>query len=81
MQQRVADAAAEKELRIKYQEDAEKAAAQVEKLKEKQKNLVAASAGHNVSAREVQVTEERDKALVCVSFSRDSRIACKHVSA
>ena len=73
MQQRVAEAAAEKQERIKYQEEAEKLGNQVKKLKERQDALVSAASGQGVSAGEVHLKEERDKLMVsdCVLPSRD----------
>lgn len=64
MQQRVAEAAAERKLRIKHEEEADKATAQVKRLKEKQESLVAQSATQNLSTSEVALADERDKLMV-----------------
>lgn len=63
MQQRVAEAAAEKEMRTRYQEDAEKGQSTIKKLRERQEQLLAHSGG-SVSASELHMKEERDKLLV-----------------
>lgn len=65
MQQRVTDAAAERAERLRYQEEAERSAAQVAKLKARQETLLAASAGQGMSAAQVATKEDRDKLLVC----------------
>lgn len=64
MQQRVTEAAAERKLRIRHEEEADKAAAQVKRLKERQETLMAHSATQNLSTREVALTDERDKLMV-----------------
>lgn len=63
MQQRVDEAAAEKALRVRNEEEMEKAQSTIKKMKEKQEQLLAA-AGGNVSAGELQMKDERDKLLV-----------------
>lgn len=71
MQQRVAEAATEKEARIKLQEEVDKSATVVKKLKERQEHLLANSGG-DVSAAELQMKEERDKLLVSFHSSISS---------
>jgi hypothetical protein len=65
MQQRVAEAATEKETRIKLQEEVDKCTTALKKLKDRQEHLLASSsAGAGVSAADLQMKEERDKLLV-----------------
>jgi hypothetical protein len=66
MQQRVAEAAAEKETRIKLQEEVDKATTALQKLKDRQEHLIANSSkgGGGTSATELQMKDERDKLLV-----------------
>lgn len=61
MHSRVADAASEREARIKYQEEAESSSRMVKKLKERQEAVASQS---DMSAGEWQMKEERDKLLV-----------------
>jgi hypothetical protein len=66
MQQRVTEAASEKETRIKLQEEADKATTALKKLKDRHEHVLANStaSGGGVSATELQMREERDKLLV-----------------
>lgn len=71
MQQRVGEAANEKESRIRLQEDLNKTSSALKKVKEKQEHLLANSRAGDVSASEVQLRDERDKLLVSILLLLD----------
>lgn len=75
MQQRVSEAATEKETRIKLQEEVDRSTTALKKLKDRQEHLLAnsSSGGTGVSAVELQMKEERDKLLVSLHSTLEDK--------
>ncbi|WVR07641.1 hypothetical protein IAU60_004683 [Kwoniella sp. DSM 27419] len=85
MQQRVAEAAAEKEARAKLQDEVDTSAKQIKKLKERQEAMASASTASDMSATEWQMKEERDKLLKLLrcscceqNFKQQVIVKCMH---
>ncbi|WWC91748.1 uncharacterized protein L201_006695 [Kwoniella dendrophila CBS 6074] len=85
MQQRVAEATAEKEARAKLQDEVDTSAKTIKKLNERQEAITSAERDKDMSAGEWQMKEERDKLLKLLrcscceqNFKQQVIVKCMH---